>query len=821
MILTTREAFLGIVTHDNKLQGALRLQPQTAMDQEIEAKLHSSSIYRSLGDLQASLANVVHLSESTRNMADKIELSSQRRIKMETAKVLWAKAEPGVSIRMLQELSALPVTAREMGELGSANVLAMLAQWSSEARLERPEEIMTKYLRPAMQQLSGQTAGTDAGRVFHEFASYCHKQLTLPDFTAEFKRSRKYLTRKSQEIKALEAIVKGNASSNEKNAAKGDRARAKKWLTIDGDEYQRLKDTRDQLLRSSLENFLSSLAAWDDEDHDVLRFFALWLEHADEAAANDLVATAVTAVPTHKFIQLLNQLSSKLQASDDMFQKILNELVEKICRDHPYHGMNFIYAGSKTPGGNDRTAQSRNSAAMRIANRLASNASSRDTWSALARANDLFIEVAAFKNDDTKQGRRLKMRSFAPTRKLEKELPRYRLPPITMQIEVRASKDYSDIPHVAVVREDMTIAGGLSTPKIISLKASDGRSYKQLYKAGSDDLRQDAIMEQVFEQVSSLLKSNKATKQRNLTIRTYRVVPLNSNAGVIEFVNNTTSFNDYLQAAHPAYHPKDLQWGAARKRIEAASRDTKEKRIAAYRDVCERFHPTFRHFFFENFEDPDTWFKTRLAYTRSTAAISILGWILGLGDRHCQNILLDKATGEVVHIDLGVSFEAGRVLNIPEVVPFRLTRDVVDGFGITRTEGVFRRCCEFTLDALRAHTDAIMTLLNVLRYDPLYSWSVSPLRARKLQHEAERGSAASAGSTARATRASGVTRTSGEEEGERRDDEEGGEADRALGVVEKKLRGGLSAEATVNELIQAATDEKNLAVMFCGWAAYV
>jgi ataxia telangiectasia mutated family protein len=39
----------------------------------------------------------------------------------------------------------------------------------------------------------------------------------------------------------------------------------------------------------------------------------------------------------------------------------------------------------------------------------------------------------------------------------------------------------------------------------------------------------------------------------------------------------------------------------------------------------------------------------------------------------------------------------GRFLNTPELVPFRLTRDLVDGMGLTGVEGVMRRCCEETL----------------------------------------------------------------------------------------------------------------------------
>lgn len=73
---------------------------------------------------------------------------------------------------------------------------------------------------------------------------------------------------------------------------------------------------------------------------------------------------------------------------------------------------------------------------------------------------------------------------------------------------------------------------------------------------------------------------------------------------------------------------------------------------------------------------------------RITAAVSHAvayhaGYIIGLGDRHSHNILLDRKTAEVVHIDLGVAFEQGRFLNTPELVPFRLTANIVDGMGAT------------------------------------------------------------------------------------------------------------------------------------------
>lgn len=71
----------------------------------------------------------------------------------------------------------------------------------------------------------------------------------------------------------------------------------------------------------------------------------------------------------------------------------------------------------------------------------------------------------------------------------------------------------------------------------------------------------------------------------------------------------------------------------------------------------EGIKPVMRHFFREKHKLPMSWFAMRLNYTRSVAVTSIVGHILGLGDRHTSNILLDTVTGEAVHIDLGISFE--------------------------------------------------------------------------------------------------------------------------------------------------------------------
>jgi FKBP12-rapamycin complex-associated protein len=47
------------------------------------------------------------------------------------------------------------------------------------------------------------------------------------------------------------------------------------------------------------------------------------------------------------------------------------------------------------------------------------------------------------------------------------------------------------------------------------------------------------------------------------------------------------------------------------------------------------------------------WLDRRTNYTRSLAVMSMVGYILGLGDRHPSNLMLDRFTGKVIHIDFG------------------------------------------------------------------------------------------------------------------------------------------------------------------------
>lgn len=70
---------------------------------------------------------------------------------------------------------------------------------------------------------------------------------------------------------------------------------------------------------------------------------------------------------------------------------------------------------------------------------------------------------------------------------------------------------------------------------------------------GNDDLRQDAVMEQVFNLVNSLLRRDRETKRRDLRVRSYAIIPLSNQAGLLEFIGNTSPLRDWLGRAHVKY----------------------------------------------------------------------------------------------------------------------------------------------------------------------------------------------------------------------------------------------------------------------------
>lgn len=769
-------------------------------------------------------------------------------------KIIWNMGSQSQSIRNMEAAlePRVPFHDRSPGWYEFYNdleILCTLAEWSSRARRDSNEKIREKYLIPAeeiLQNISSsisdegsQVLHGSAAQVHHTFAVFCDQQLEDESLLEEYKILQKQCDHKVKEILALKSTLKTLTNEAKYLEYQKHVKKVTKLYAMDKQELDKRKKIRAQLLSKSIESYLLSIIAGDSYTEDTSRLFALWLAHLGESSVNKTVAELLPRVASIKFVPWVNQITSLLTLSQNRsgvskskssFSFNVHSLVLRICIDHPHHSLYQILSLRMKLGDNNDEASIRRCEAgtyvwkMLEKQNIPSLTRTLRSLETLAKRTLQLIKSAkdAESNTPSTSGtsrRRLTATKTATKKRVQlhfdelpdgkwwtsKTLKELHLPPPSMAIPLRADCKYADVPTMVKTDNLIKLAGGMSRPMIVRFNNSDGSVSTAVIKSGHgvDDLRQDAIMEQVFEHVNSFLRRDSKAQKRNLNIRTYKVVPLSPHDGVIEFVKDAGALGDILEPLHVKYRPNDLTVDQAKKLMANSQTLSVAKRLEVYKKIESKLKPVMSKFFLENDFSPDRWFKTRTTYTRSSASASIIGYIMGLGDRHCRNIMLDSHSGEVIHIDLGIAFDQAKLLRIPETVPFRLTRDVVDGMGITGTDGTFSKCAELTLDVLRAETRSVTTIMNVLKYDPLYTWTLTPIQ-RNVQRD---------------------TSVSQNTQGKIHfDDEEvsaASEADQAVESVRRKLSKGLSSEAVVRELIQQASSPSNLSLLYFGWAPFL
>lgn len=341
---------------------------------------------------------------------------------------------------------------------------------------------------------------------------------------------------------------------------------------------------------------------------------------------------------------------------------------------------------------------------------------------------------------------------------------------------------------IAAFLDDALVLSSLQKPRKLSIRGSDGKLYAVLAKP-KDDLRKDQRLMEFNTMINRFLKRDVEASKRRLYIRTYAVVPLNEECGLIEWVNNLKTFRDILIRLYKerGINPNYAQIRAL---LDEACSCAPEKTAELFQSrILTLFPALFHDWFVETFPEPSAWFNARLRYTRSCAVMSIVGHVLGLGDRHGENILFEEDNGGTLHVDFNCLFDKGLTFEKPETVPFRLTHNMVDAFGAYGYEGPFRRCSEITLSLLRGNEDALMTILETFLYDPTTDFIGGK---KKRTHP-------------------NIPNTPKE----------------VLEGVRSKTRGMLDGESVplsvggyVEEMIKRATDRNRLARMYIGWCAF-
>jgi hypothetical protein len=265
-----------------------------------------------------------------------------------------------------------------------------------------------------------------------------------------------------------------------------------------------------------------------------------------------------------------------------------------------------------------------------------------------------------------------------------------------------------------------TILSSLQKPKKISVRTRDGAVVPYLFK-GKDEPRKDLRMMDIASLINKLFLEDPASRRKGFALRRYAVAALSEDTALIEWVENTTVLRKVTDEAYALDGT-----GVTTKQVKEWLKKIDEKKLT----VAEMFHahifpatkPVLHQWLQCQFQRCSEWYAARGLFTQSCALWSIVGHILGVGDRHAENLMIDRGSGEMLHVDFAFMFDKGETLKVPERVRFRLTQNLIDGMGLVGCNGPFRSACATALRTQSRHKDALMTVLDALLHDPLVEW---------------------------------------------------------------------------------------------------
>jgi serine/threonine-protein kinase ATR len=507
----------------------------------------------------------------------------------------------------------------------------------------------------------------------------------------------------------------------------------------------------------------------------------------------------MTKLPAYMFYTALPQIVSRITHPHNEVFKLLTSMIVKVVNAHPRQALWSVLAVCTSNQSDRRT---RGGIILQAVKNGRKSGLPHDIKAMIRNGEKLAEQLLLACNSGDFQGNRTIFASLTKDLAFNQKacLPSVMAMPVqsvltatlpTLTDNVAGHKAFSrDIVTIDSFLDDVMVLSSLQKPRKLTARGSDGKLYGLMCKP-KDDLRKDQRLMEFNSMINRSLKRDAESSKRQLYIKTYAVTPLNEECGIIEWVDGLKTLRDILFAIYKPMgviiNYKELEMWCD----EAVK--SKEKLPWFTEKVLGAAPPVFHKWFVQQFPEPSSWFAARLRYTRSCAVMSMVGTILGLGDRHGENILFEEGNGGTFHVDFNCLFDKGLTFAKAERVPFRLTHNMVDAMGIYGYEGPFRKSSELTLKLLRQHEETLMTILEAFIYDPTLD-----LLNKKPEKKKREG-------------ASIVPQT----------------AQGVLDSIQRKIRGlaphesvPLGVEGQVDQLIEAATNPALLAGMYIGWCPF-
>ncbi|KAF0289167.1 Phosphatidylinositol 3-kinase catalytic subunit type 3 [Amphibalanus amphitrite] len=220
-----------------------------------------------------------------------------------------------------------------------------------------------------------------------------------------------------------------------------------------------------------------------------------------------------------------------------------------------------------------------------------------------------------------------------------------------------------------ILPDKATLFKSALMPARLTFLTDTGAEFVAIFKYG-DDLRQDQLILQIIMLMDKLLRR----ENLDLKLTPYRVLATSSRHGFVQFIESSAV-------------------------AEVLSTE------GSILNFFRKHHPSETGPYGVSADVMDT-------YIRSCAGYCVITYLLGVGDRHLDNLLLTKS-GSLFHVDFG--YILGRDPK-PLPPPMKLSKEMVEAMGGINSEHyqTFRKQCYTAFLHLRRHADVILHLFSLM-----------------------------------------------------------------------------------------------------------
>uniref|UniRef100_A0A3B5Q0B1 DNA-dependent protein kinase catalytic subunit n=1 Tax=Xiphophorus maculatus TaxID=8083 RepID=A0A3B5Q0B1_XIPMA len=327
----------------------------------------------------------------------------------------------------------------------------------------------------------------------------------------------------------------------------------------------------------------------------------------------------------------------------------------------------------------------------------------------------------------------------------------FKADPFSNELEIPGQYDGRSKPlpeyHAKITGFDerVKVMSSIRRPKRLIIRGDDERDHPFLVKGG-EDLRQDQRIEQLFAVMNIVLSHDTSCTRRGLQLRTYQVIPITTRIGLIEWMENTCTLKEFLENTMTGDEQQKLVedcvcfWGSHGKvsplyqvrnfnptfsSVFLFTRKAKrDNAVGNFLKVLQHVpSDLLKRAFLKMCNGPEAFLSLRSHFITSHALLCVSHWVLGIGDRHRSNFMINMETGGMIGIDFGHAFgSATQFLAVPELMPFRLTQQFVNLIQPLKESGLIQSTMVHSLRAFRAEPDLLLNTMDVFVKEPSLDW---------------------------------------------------------------------------------------------------